>query len=180
MATRPASPATRPQEGGTVLQLEGVDVPVRARVLGRSESRVTVEQALPFLRLDSQVLEGADRAARIRRVTVGFEHGVPRLIMELSYDRRRTDDATVPYELDASHHRPSQRQDEAKAGAQTMASESRMRQRTLAFRLPGPVPDSVPSGCPSLLRVLRRAVSPLVGWLAYVGWLLRRLKPKRV
>lgn len=68
------------------LYFEGVDGPVVTRVRSRGPTGMTVEQALPFLRLRSDVRDAAGRAARIRSIGVCVEADTPHLVLELSYD----------------------------------------------------------------------------------------------
>src|SRR5690606_33043276 len=78
------------------LFLGGVGTAVRAEVCHRSAEGMSVRRALPFLRLDSEVLDDEGRAARISSVHVSLEGGVPTLCMELSYPKARRDE-TLPY-----------------------------------------------------------------------------------
>lgn len=78
------------------LYFEGVDGPVVTRVRSRGPTGMTVEQALPFLRLRSDVRDAAGRAARIRSIGVCVEADTPHLVLELSYDRS---DGTVRFPI---------------------------------------------------------------------------------
>jgi hypothetical protein len=84
------------------LFLGGVGTAVRAEVCHRSAEGMSVRHALPFLRLDSEVVDDEGRAARISSVHVSLEGGVPTLHMELSYPKEAKEakarrDETLPY-----------------------------------------------------------------------------------
>jgi hypothetical protein len=68
------------------LILEDLSSPVVARVEHRSAERMTVKQALPFLRLESGVRDEDGRRAVIRSVGVCVEGGTPNLVLDLVYD----------------------------------------------------------------------------------------------
>ncbi len=80
------------------LFLGGVGAAVRADVCHRSADRLTVRHPLPFLRLESEVMDEEGRFARISSVRVYVEDDVPTLHMELLYPAPKARrDATLPY-----------------------------------------------------------------------------------
>jgi hypothetical protein len=84
--------------GRTRLYLGEVGAAVTAQVAHRSEASLCVRRALPFLRLESEVMDEDGRAARIASVRVDVEGDVPMLHMELVYPARPARrDATLPY-----------------------------------------------------------------------------------
>ena len=91
------------------LQLDGVGSRVVTQLCHRTGERMTVMQALPFLRLNSGVRDDEGRAARIESVRVLVENDTPSLEIDLVYEREpfgvapRYDDTvpgTLPAELD--------------------------------------------------------------------------------
>lgn len=68
------------------LMLENLSSPVVARVAHRSAERMTVKQALPFLKLESGVRDEEGRRAVIRSVGVAMEGGTPNLVLDLVYE----------------------------------------------------------------------------------------------
>jgi hypothetical protein len=87
--------------GRTRLFLGEVGAAVTANVSHRSDSRMSVRHALPFLRLESEVMDEEGRFARIAAVRVEVEENVPTLHLELVYPQRKRArerrDATLPY-----------------------------------------------------------------------------------
>jgi hypothetical protein len=90
----PAAPAAR-------LFLDGVKSPIVARVAHRAQDLLTVEQELPFLRLDKGVTvrddAGDERRARIGSVDLELVGDVPRLVLQVVFD---TAPASVPAQDD--------------------------------------------------------------------------------
>lgn len=105
----------------TRLFVEGVGTAITAEVTRRERDGLVVAQALPFLRLDTPVVAGDGRRARIARVTIAMDDDVPRLLLELADEpleapviadepmppaftpgvslRRARTDSTVPYDF---------------------------------------------------------------------------------
>jgi hypothetical protein len=81
-----ASTSTTVRGRRAKLMLENLSSPVVARVEHRSAERMTVRQALPFLKLDSGVRDEEGRRAVIRSVGVAMEGGTPNLVLDLVYD----------------------------------------------------------------------------------------------
>lgn len=73
-------------ESAVRLQLDGVGSRVVTQLCHRSGERMTVTQALPFLRLNSGVRDGDGRAARIESVRVLVENDTPSLEIDLVYE----------------------------------------------------------------------------------------------
>lgn len=91
------------------LFLGGIRASVSAEVCYRSADRLTVRHALPFLRLESEVVDEDGRRARISSVRVDVENDVPTLHMELLYPASKTRrDVTLPYGIKTAS-RPSGR-----------------------------------------------------------------------
>ncbi len=70
----------------TRLHLSGVDTPIMTCVTQQSERGMTVEQVLPFLRLQTQVWDQEARSSRIESVRVVVQDGMPRLVLDLAFD----------------------------------------------------------------------------------------------
>lgn len=68
------------------LQLDDVGSRVVTQLCHRTGDRMTVMQALPFLRLNSGVRDDEGRAARIESVRVLVENDTPSLEIDLVYD----------------------------------------------------------------------------------------------
>lgn len=83
-AFAPTSTSARGQRAK--LMLESLSSPVVARVEHRSAERMTVKQALPFLRLESGVRDEEGRRAVIRSVGVAMDGGTPNLVLDLVYE----------------------------------------------------------------------------------------------
>src|SRR5262245_13367452 len=64
--------------------LEGVEKAIVANVAHRGTSGLVIEQPLPFLRLDTAVRDELGACARISRVDIALDGGVPRLVLELA------------------------------------------------------------------------------------------------
>jgi hypothetical protein len=83
----------------TRLEISTLKSPIRAVVADRREGGMTIEQALPFLRLDAMIHEDPERPAKISHVSIRVEDNVPKLVVELEYTKKRRDD-TVPYAIE--------------------------------------------------------------------------------
>jgi hypothetical protein len=85
----------------TRLEISTLTSPIRAVVSDRSAHGMTIEQALPFLRLDSTIHEDPSKPARIAGISIRVDEGVPKLVVELEYTeaKKRRDD-TVPYAIE--------------------------------------------------------------------------------
>jgi hypothetical protein len=70
----------------TRLHLSGVATPILTRVMRQSARGMTVEQALPFLQLRTQVWDDSRQGSRIESVSVVVYDGVPRLVLDLAFD----------------------------------------------------------------------------------------------
>jgi hypothetical protein len=70
------------------LVLDNVSSPVLANVAQRDESGLKVKHALPFLRLDTGVLDENGRRAVIRGVELSVEDGTPNIVLDLEYVQR--------------------------------------------------------------------------------------------
>ena len=68
----------------TKLYVDGVDAAITAQVARRRIDGLVVAQPLPFLRLDTRVVDHDGRPARISRVAIAMDGDVPRLLLELS------------------------------------------------------------------------------------------------
>jgi hypothetical protein len=87
----------------TRLSISGVRSRVAVRVAERRDRQVTVEQHLPFLAIGTEIADENGRTGRIARVAVALERGVPKLVLELSYDAaptRARRDETISYGQD--------------------------------------------------------------------------------
>jgi hypothetical protein len=73
------------------LFLDGIGAPVVARVTHRSAQRMTVSQALPFLKLHSSVTDEGGRRAEVACVSMIVEDGMPRLVLDLVYSDAEAD-----------------------------------------------------------------------------------------
>ena len=78
----------------TSLHLVSTGTRVRTEVMRRTAERITVTQALPFLKLKSGVRDADGRAASIEWVSVDIEGDTPALVMELVYEEPSREDAT--------------------------------------------------------------------------------------
>lgn len=103
------------------LMLEEVERPVLARVAHRNSEGMTVKHELPFLRLDTGVVDDHGRRATIRRVDMAVENGTPNLVLDLVYEEsaRIGLDDTIP------------------AGVHIAESGTGRRDQTLPLGLPG-------------------------------------------
>lgn len=68
------------------LFLEGIGTSVVARVARRRARGMVCVQDLPFLRLESTVIDDSGRRGRIVRVALDVERDVPKLVIELVYE----------------------------------------------------------------------------------------------
>lgn len=82
------------------LFLDGVGPGVVTDVTSRDLHGMTVERRLPFLRLDTEVLDEEGRRGRIRDVRVDVHDGTPALVLDLEYEEEEVDvfgaDDTLP------------------------------------------------------------------------------------
>ena len=114
----------RTDSGKTRLHLDGLSTPIFTHVTRQTETGMTVEQPLPFLRLHTGVLDDTKRLAHIESVSMLVLDGVPRLVLDLAYAqveepqtvvareqavashagimRRSRPDETVPFDLEAA------------------------------------------------------------------------------
>ena len=92
----------------TRLYLEEVGSAVVVEVTQRGDAHMRVEQALPFLRLHSAVVDEDGRGAYIDAIRVSTEGGIPRLVMDLVYEGAERasgervaarDEGTIPYHI---------------------------------------------------------------------------------
>lgn len=114
----------------TRLFVDGVPAAITADVTNRRDDGLVVTQALPFLRLATNVTGPDGQRSRISRVTIAMDGDVPKLLLELLHDgeipgelplteddtvetftpgvssRPARTDGTVPYEFHADD-RPS-------------------------------------------------------------------------
>jgi hypothetical protein len=74
----------------TRLQLDGLGTPIVTRVTRHGPRGMTVEQTLPFLRLQTVVVDEADQRSRIASVSMVVYDGIPRLVLDLAYDEARS------------------------------------------------------------------------------------------
>ncbi len=70
----------------TRLHLSGVETPIFTQITAQTERGMTVEQALPFLKLQTSVWGDAQRPSRIESVRLVVTDGMPRLLLDLAYD----------------------------------------------------------------------------------------------
>jgi hypothetical protein len=68
------------------LHLSGIETPIVTQITRRTERGMTVEQALPFLQLRTEVWSEAQPPSRIESVSVVVYDGMPRLVLDLAYD----------------------------------------------------------------------------------------------
>ncbi len=80
----------------TSLHLETLGSPVRTNVMRRGPEGLTVSQALPFLKLSSNVRDAEGRTASIDWISVDIDGDTPSLVMELSYLKPEREDQTAP------------------------------------------------------------------------------------
>ncbi|MDD9933533.1 MAG: hypothetical protein OXT09_08020 [Myxococcales bacterium] len=120
----------------TRLTLEGVDTPIVTQVRELREGGMTVEQSLPFLRLQTGVLDADDNRSRIESVSLVVADGVPRLVLDLAYDGAPYTDAVPAAEasLDADAHMPL-------AGV----ARTRRPDETLEYEIESPPPEETPA-----------------------------------
>lgn len=114
------------------LMLEGVSTPILTRVRELRPSGMTVEQSLPFLRLQTGVVDADDNHAHIESVSLVVADGVPRLVLDLAYD-------DAPDQASAIEHEPASHPPRA-----SLAGVARSRRRpdeTLDYDIPAPEPD---------------------------------------
>lgn len=83
------------------LHFDGVDTPIVTRITRQSERGMTVEQALPFLRLQTQVWGEAQRPSRIESVSVVVYDGTPRLVLDLAFDEQELAAVSQPLAVSA-------------------------------------------------------------------------------
>ena len=88
----------RPAGEPARLQVAGVHTPILTHVTRKSARGMTVEQALPFLQLRTQVWDDAQQSSRIESVSVVVYDGVPRLVLDLAYDDQSVDAPAVSAE----------------------------------------------------------------------------------
>lgn len=69
------------------LSISGVRSRLSMRVAQRRERGVTLEQSLPFLAIGTDVTSETGELGRIERVAVVLERGVPKIVLEVAYDR---------------------------------------------------------------------------------------------
>lgn len=74
------------ESGCRRINFHGVDGPVTVKVLHEDFGGLTVEQALPFLAIDTSILTEEGRAGRIETVELVVDRGIPRLVVDLAYD----------------------------------------------------------------------------------------------
>ena len=86
----------------TRLQLDGVGATITAERAWACGDTTLVRQALPFLRLDTEVTDEDGRRARIRAVTISMDGDVPRLELELREVDEADLDTLVGFELGVS------------------------------------------------------------------------------
>lgn len=82
------------------LFVEGVRAAITADVTRRRHDGMVVAQALPFLRLDTPVVESDGTRARIAGVTIAMDGDVPRLMLELVREEEPSLEAPVLREDD--------------------------------------------------------------------------------
>lgn len=86
MRTVPTADSHQDLGAEALLHVAGVDTPIHARVTRQSERGMTVEQALPFLQLHTQVWDASRPPSRIESVSVVVYDGTPRLVLDLAFD----------------------------------------------------------------------------------------------
>ncbi|GAB4208012.1 MAG: hypothetical protein OHK0013_26070 [Sandaracinaceae bacterium] len=165
-----SSRASAPGHERTRLHIAGVRQPVLTRVARRRETGMTCVQELPFLRLESEVVDDRGRRARIARVALSVERDVPKLVIELAYDDRDDHDDDVgppgaPFGAILEPARPVRRAD------QTIGYDERFRADPI---------DSLREPPITLREVLAETASQLVRPLeAAARCLARALSPTR-
>jgi hypothetical protein len=97
---KPAAIAKPPPEKIRVM-LDGVSTPVIATVIDRGVRTMMVEQALPFLKLETGLVDEHGRRGRIVSVDLAVEGDTPRLLLDLAFEETTLvdpppADATVP------------------------------------------------------------------------------------
>lgn len=124
------------QGAATRLHLEGLQAPIMTRVMRQSERGMTVEQVLPFLELQTQVWDDAQRSSRIESVSVVVYDGMPRLVLDLAFDADPAEDssATSSTRVHAGVVRP-------RVSANSSAPRARVDQTT-PFELAAPAAQS--------------------------------------
>ena len=70
----------------TRIFVDGVRAAITAEVAQREHDCMIVTQALPFLRLDTSVVEDGGTRARITWVGIDMDGDVPRLVVELAHE----------------------------------------------------------------------------------------------
>jgi hypothetical protein len=155
------------RSGRTKLFLGAAGATVRADVHHRSADRLSVRHALPFLRLDSEVMDEDGRFARISSVRVYVEHDVPTLHMELLYPTevpapvqsgsKVRKDATLPYGIPTEGSIPPA----AHAPARSRGDDTLMFGTDPGLRADSvpPAAGPLPTGLAALLSRLLRRVS---------------------
>ena len=151
------------------LSIEGVRERVTARVRSRRDGGMVVEQELPFLSVGRAVRGEDGRAAKIARIGLAMERGVPRIVLELDYD------AEVP--SGRSPRPPAVRT--ARERDATIGYDERPRAVRLEELREGPPRPVVARNVSRLLHTVPPALLPLaiarqnrVTWLDRVGvWL---------
>jgi hypothetical protein len=100
---RPPKPAAvvKPEPERIRVQLDGVKTPVVATVIDRCQRSMTVEQALPFLKLETGIVDEQGRRGRIVAVDLSVEGDTPKLLLDLAFDETTLPDpppadATAP------------------------------------------------------------------------------------
>ncbi len=146
------------------LFLGGVGAAVSADVCSRTRDRLTVRHALPFLKLESEVMDEDGRRARISAVRVYVEDDVPTLHMELTYPTTRTArrDETLPYGISTLPPPPapvtrSREDDTLVFGTDSHAAEARastVHDGDTVVTDPAPAHPAHPA--PFFVRVMRR------------------------
>ncbi len=129
--------------GTTRLSISGVKPTVAVRVAQRRDSRVTVEQRLPFLAIGTEIADERGQTGRIERVGVALEGGVPKLVLELAYDvlprpstpPGRRGDQTISYERPTVPEPLRARRAEGDPAAPLAASATRSHPLRVAFPL---------------------------------------------
>jgi hypothetical protein len=165
-----SSRVSAPGHERTRLHIAGVRQPVLTRVARRRETGMTCVQELPFLRLESEVVDDRGRRARIARVALSVERDVPKLVIELAYDDHddHDDDAGppgAPFGAIVEPARPARRVDE------TIGYDERFRADPI---------DSLREPPVTLREVLEEVASELTRTLAAAErWLTRFLAPAR-
>jgi hypothetical protein len=116
------------------LMLEGVSTPILTRVRELRPSGMTVEQSLPFLRLQTGVVDADHNRAHIESVSLVVADGVPRLVLDLTYD-------DAPARTPAHEHVPPLESQSQRSPLAGVARSRRRPDETLDYDLPPPEPD---------------------------------------